>query len=411
MTSTAAERIGVWLVGARGSVATTTVVGALAVRSGLSDSTGLASALPEVAAAGLPDLGDLVLGGHDVDTGSLGKRAEVLAAGGVFPPALLPLLQHELAEVDARSAWASTPTVRRDPGEGIERVQRDLERFRDEHGLARVVVLDVSSTEPPVADPPPWPTSRRSSAALEAGGEPAADQLGLRARGLPRRLRLRRLHPARARGCRPWSWPPSGTAAVGRARRQDRRDAAQVGARADVRDARPAGALVVGHQPARRRRRRQPGRPGGQRRQGRQQAARCSRRPRLPGRTGRCTSTTCPTSGDFKTAWDLITFEGFLGTRMTMEFTWHGCDSALAAPLVLDLARLTARRARGRPGRAADRARLLLQGPARRATTHRARRPSGDALASSRRAPSWASGRAMTVRLATSPSWSGRPPR
>lgn len=46
--------------------------------------------------------------------------------------------------------------------------------------------------------------------------------------------------------------------------------------------------------------------------------------------------------GDFKTAWDLITFAGFLGTGMRMEFTWHGCDSALAAPLVLDLARLTA---------------------------------------------------------------------
>ncbi len=46
--------------------------------------------------------------------------------------------------------------------------------------------------------------------------------------------------------------------------------------------------------------------------------------------------------GDFKTAWDLVTFAGFLGTGMRMEFTWHGCDSALAAPLVLDLARLTA---------------------------------------------------------------------
>jgi myo-inositol-1-phosphate synthase len=27
---------------------------------------------------------------------------------------------------------------------------------------------------------------------------------------------------------------------------------------------------------------------------------------------------------------------------MTMQFTWQGCDSALAAPLVLDLARLSA---------------------------------------------------------------------
>jgi myo-inositol-1-phosphate synthase len=46
--------------------------------------------------------------------------------------------------------------------------------------------------------------------------------------------------------------------------------------------------------------------------------------------------------GEFKTAWDLITFAGFLGTVMRLQFTWEGCDSALAAPLVLDLARITA---------------------------------------------------------------------
>jgi myo-inositol-1-phosphate synthase len=45
---------------------------------------------------------------------------------------------------------------------------------------------------------------------------------------------------------------------------------------------------------------------------------------------------------DWKTAWDHVHFEGFLGVRMTMQFTWQGCDSALAAPLVLDLARLAA---------------------------------------------------------------------
>ncbi len=44
--------------------------------------------------------------------------------------------------------------------------------------------------------------------------------------------------------------------------------------------------------------------------------------------------------GDWKTAWDHISFSGFLGTRMTMQFTWQGCDSSLAAPLVIDLARL-----------------------------------------------------------------------
>ncbi len=43
---------------------------------------------------------------------------------------------------------------------------------------------------------------------------------------------------------------------------------------------------------------------------------------------------------DWKTAWNLIHFNGFLDTKMIMQFIWQGCDSALAAPLVLDLARL-----------------------------------------------------------------------
>ena len=46
--------------------------------------------------------------------------------------------------------------------------------------------------------------------------------------------------------------------------------------------------------------------------------------------------------GEWKTAWDHIAFEGFLGVRMKLQFTWEGCDSALAAPLLLDLARLGA---------------------------------------------------------------------
>jgi myo-inositol-1-phosphate synthase len=46
--------------------------------------------------------------------------------------------------------------------------------------------------------------------------------------------------------------------------------------------------------------------------------------------------------GEWKTAWANREFSGFLGTRMRMQFTWQGCDSALAAPLMIDLARLTA---------------------------------------------------------------------
>jgi myo-inositol-1-phosphate synthase len=49
-----------------------------------------------------------------------------------------------------------------------------------------------------------------------------------------------------------------------------------------------------------------------------------------------------PDLDERKVAWDHVSFEGFLGTRMSLQFTWNGYDSALAAPLVLDLGRLVA---------------------------------------------------------------------
>ena len=59
-------KIGVWLIGARGSVATTAVAGAAAMRAGLAARTGCVTELPDFAGAELPGLGDLVFGGHDV---------------------------------------------------------------------------------------------------------------------------------------------------------------------------------------------------------------------------------------------------------------------------------------------------------------------------------------------------------
>jgi hypothetical protein len=59
-----------------------------------------------------------------------------------------------------------------------------------------------------------------------------------------------------------------------------------------------------------------------------------------------------PSLQDWKTAWDFVHFEGFLGARMSLQFTWMGSDSALAAPLVLDLVRwadLAARRRESGP--------------------------------------------------------------
>ena len=53
--------------------------------------------------------------------------------------------------------------------------------------------------------------------------------------------------------------------------------------------------------------------------------------------------------GEWKTAWDHIVFEGFLGMRMKLQFTWEGCDSrarraAAARPDPAGGARARARR-------------------------------------------------------------------
>lgn len=49
-----------------------------------------------------------------------------------------------------------------------------------------------------------------------------------------------------------------------------------------------------------------------------------------------------PPRGDNKEAWDNIDFSGYLDSPMQLKLNWLGQDSILAAPLVLDLARIVA---------------------------------------------------------------------
>src|SRR3954465_3284730 len=95
-------KIGVWLIGARGSVATTAIAGAAAMRAGLAARTGCVTELPDFAGADLPGLEDLVFAGHDVVDTPLVKRAEHLAAAGVLPSALPGAVAAELEAAAAR---------------------------------------------------------------------------------------------------------------------------------------------------------------------------------------------------------------------------------------------------------------------------------------------------------------------
>ncbi|MEH0845457.1 inositol-3-phosphate synthase [Micromonospora sp. CPCC 205711] len=332
-------RTGVWLVGARGSVATTGIVGALALRAGLTGPTGCVTELPALRGPALPAFADLVLGGHDVAATPLTKRAETLADAGVLPARLAVALAADLAAVEEDLRPAPTGGSQADRA---ATVSADLTAFRARHRLDRVVVVNVSATEPAArphpghADPAALaaalagpdevlpPSSLYAYAALEAGCPyvdftpstglrlPALAALAL-ARGLPYaghdgktgetlvKSVLAPMFAMRHLAVRSWS----GVNLLGG------------GDGATLAD--PAA-----------------------------NAAKVSSKQRVLGETlgylpqGGTRIEYVEELGDFKTAWDLITFAGFLGTGMRMEFTWHGCDSALAAPLVLDLARLTA---------------------------------------------------------------------
>ncbi|MGC5032588.1 inositol-3-phosphate synthase [Micromonospora sp. DT229] len=341
-------RTGVWLVGARGSVATTSIVGALALRAGLTAPTGCVTELPAVGGPALPAFSDLVFGGHDVVATPLAKRAEALAAAGVLPARLVAALPEELAAVEQELRPAPTEGSQADRAAAMV---RDLTEFRDRHRLARVVVINVAATEPAPephpahADPAALrvaltgpeevlpPSSLYGYAAVTAGC-PYVDftpSTGLRLPGLGALAEQHRVPYAGHDGKTGETLLKSVLAPMFAMRNLQVRSW--------------SGVNLLG------------GGDGATLADPAANAAKVRSKQRVLGETlgylpqGDTRIDYVEELGDFKTAWDLITFAGFLGTGMRLEFTWHGCDSALAAPLVLDLARLTAAaHAAGRTG-------------------------------------------------------------
>ncbi|MEV6648145.1 inositol-3-phosphate synthase [Amycolatopsis sp. NPDC051371] len=331
-------KIGVWLIGARGSVATTAIAGAAAMRAGLAARTGCVTELPDFAGAPLPGLGDLVFGGHDLVGTPLVKRAEQLVAAGVLPSTLPGPISADLEAAEARLRPAPDGGGRA----AIDRIIADLTAFGE--GLDHVVVLNVSSTEPPCAPHPAHASLAALEAALDDDVLPPSAMYA---------------YAAFRAGCGFVDFTPSTGARLpaldelARATRQPYagRDgktgetllrsvlAPMFAQRAlDVRSW--SGTNLLG------------GGDGATLADpGAASSKNASKQQVLSQNLGRDVDGEVhidyvPALGDWKTAWDHVLFEGFLGTRMTLQLTWQGCDSALAAPLVLDLARLTGKACR-----------------------------------------------------------------
>ena len=168
----ARNRIGIWFIGAKGGVASTAVVGLLALKKGLTPTTALVSELPLFQKLDLVDWKDLVLGGHEIrDLSSYEEAARMNTESRAIDAGLIAKLKPELDKLDkvirpgtvANSGSTiegfAMPAAKKSetPRETIDRLQGDLKKFADDNKLAHVIVINVASTEPPT-DAAQFPT-------------------------------------------------------------------------------------------------------------------------------------------------------------------------------------------------------------------------------------------------------------
>jgi len=336
---------GVWLIGARGSVATTAVVGAAAVAAGFTPPTGCVTESPDFAGTRLPGLGDLVFGGHDVADTTLTKRAEQLVRSGVVPARLPELVADSLTAADAEIRPGLRLPLSPDVGDqaaAAAALAADITAFRERRGLDRVVVINVASTEAPIQAHPAHGSLSALSGALASGTDvlPASSLYAYAAltAGCPyvdftpsTGARLPALYElARDRGL-PYAGSDGKTGET-----LVKSVLAPMFAQRALRVRAWSGTNLLG------------GGDGATLADPTTAASKNASKSLVVGETlgypvdGEVHIDYVADLGDWKTAWDHVLFEGFLGAQMSLQFTWQGCDSALAAPLVLDLARLMA---------------------------------------------------------------------
>jgi myo-inositol-1-phosphate synthase len=353
------QRVGVWLVGAKGGVATTMMTGLAALGRGAIDPVGLVTSLEPFAGLDLADFQDLVVGGHDIRSGSLFDEARSMwTTSRAIPPEMIDGAKDYLDAVESRlrpgTVVASGDKIREfaeaslvarveSPREAIDRIRDDILSFASKEKLARVVVVNVASTEPPpsrpiprdlaeleatLGDPASCPLPSSSLYALaafeagasfvnftpSAGATPHALQEAAIRHGVPHcgcdgktgeTLLKSVLAPMfAARNLEVMSWVGHNIFGNmdGKVLDDPRNKAAKVRSKDHLL------ASILGYPPQ-----------------------------------THVSIEYIRSLGDWKTAWDHVHFRGFLGTPMTFQFIWQGCDSILAAPLVIDLVRLVER--------------------------------------------------------------------
>jgi myo-inositol-1-phosphate synthase len=351
------RRVGLWLIGACGGVGATAALGLAALGRGQTDNTSLVTALPLFEGLDLDGPAQFVLGGHDVRRSSFRQAVDELhRRANVFDNGLIEQCMPDLdawsENVRPGTVQGSGPTIARlaefpearsaaNPRRSVEQIQGDLRQFCESQHLDQVVVLNVASTEPPTDLAEPHRSLVKFQRHLEqpdARGVPASSLYAWAALDL--------------------GWPyvnftPSLGASFPAAEELAHERHAVFGGK----DGKTGETLLktvlapmfalrnwrvlswVGHNIF-------GNRDGQVLNDPHNKASKLRTKDQVLSKVLGYSPQThvsieyIESLDDWKTAWDHIHFQGFLGVKMMMQFTWQGCDSILAGPLVIDLARL-----------------------------------------------------------------------
>ena len=178
--SSQAARLGVAIVGLGGAVATTAVAGVALLRAGAMGTTGLPLAmLPAALTDQLVPYENLVFGGWDLCPDDLAAAAR---QHRVLEPHQLAAVEAELSALQPWPAVGNVRFCRNVTGQhllpvashaaAVEAIRADLQRFRQEQGTERVVVINLASTEAmPDLSLPLFATPEAFEAAVQADDE------------------------------------------------------------------------------------------------------------------------------------------------------------------------------------------------------------------------------------------------
>ncbi len=350
--------MGLWLIGALGGVGTTVALGLAALKRKLIPETGLVTALGLLRSLELDEPGQFVVGGHDIRRTTFEQTLrEFQRRSNVFEPELVAPCLADLrewsqnvrpgtilnsGETIARLAELPGVQAAETPRAAIERIKSDLQAFRQDQKVDQLVVLNVASTEPPITPNDVHADIARLNPALEKRGPdpavPASSLYALAALELglpyvnftpslgasfPAALDIAQKHRAVVAGQDGKTGETLLKAVL-----------APMFAQRNLRILSWVGHNIFGN------------RDGWVLNDPRNKESKIRTKDQVIRQIVGYEPQThvsieyIESLDDWKTAWDHIHFQGFLGVKMSLQFTWQGCDSILAAPLAIDLARL-----------------------------------------------------------------------